>query len=139
MAVAPPAPLLLLCHSGGWDRLYQAFSAAVAATSSGRQVTLVLYFQALERVVDGDLDEIRLQPADPRAEARLQEAVDRLGTPDLSEMLQTARRSGRCRVLACSASVALTGRAETASVVDAVVGWPTVLQLLDACGQALYL
>jgi peroxiredoxin family protein len=133
------APLLLLCHSGGWDRLYQALSAALAATGTGREVTLVLYFQALERILDEDVDAVRLSPRDPEAEDRLQEAVDRLGTPDLSEMLRRVRAGGRCRVLACSASVALTGRAEAASVVDAVVGWPTVLQLLDGCGQALYL
>jgi uncharacterized protein (DUF58 family) len=58
-------------------------------------------------------------------------AVEAAGDPDhAAALLHQARATGRCRLLACSASAVEQGvdlvRAESA--LDAVVGWPTVLE-----------
>jgi peroxiredoxin family protein len=132
---------VLLCHGGGWDRLYQAFSAAAAAAAAGRSVTVVLYFQALDRVLGAGLDHLELDPPHPGREAALAERAELAGIPALSSLLTTARRTGRVKVLACSASMALGGHdaATSRAVIDEVVGWPTVLRLMDQAGHVLYL
>ncbi|GEJ56869.1 DsrE family protein [Anaeromyxobacter diazotrophicus] len=58
-------------------------------------------------------------------------AVEAAGDPEHpAALLHQARAAGRCRLLGCSASAVAEGvdlaRAEAA--LDAVVGWPTVLE-----------
>lgn len=133
--------LVLLCHNGGWDRLYQALSAAAAAGAAGRPVTLVFYLGALDRLMQGDLDRVELDPPQPGREAVLAERAESLRLPLLSALLATARRTGRVKVLACSASMALGGHEVEAhpGAIDEVVGWPTVLRLMDQAAHVLYL
>ena len=130
--------LLLLCHDGGWDRLHQAASAAATAASSGWRVDLVFYHEALEKLLDGRLDEA------PEG-GRLAEVVDRAderGVVGPAALFDAARRTGRCRVLACSASLGMIG-CDPADVdperVDEIVGWPTTIALLERADHALYL
>lgn len=134
--------LLLLCHDGGWDRLYQAASAAATAASSGWRVDLVFYFDALEKLLDGRLDEFTLSSGDVSKARRLEETADELGTRSPSQLLRVARAGGNARVLACSASLGLLGRdpAEVdPGIVDEVVGWPTTIALIGAADSTLYL
>ncbi len=134
--------LLLLCHDGGWDRLYQAASAAATAASTGWRVDLVFYFDALEKLLDGRLDEFTLSAGDASKARRLEEAADELGTRSPSRLLRAARAGGNARVLACSASLGLLGRdaAEVdPGIVDEVVGWPTTIALIGAADSTLYL
>jgi peroxiredoxin family protein len=140
--VAESKRLLLLCHDGGWDRLYQAASAAATAASSGWRVDLVFYFDALEKLLDGRLDEFTLSSGDVSKARRLEETADELGTRSPSQLLRVARAGGNARVLACSASLGLLGRdpAEVdPGIVDEVVGWPTTIALIGAADSTLYL
>ncbi len=133
--------LLVLCHDPGWDRLYQACSAAATAAAAGREVVLVFYFQALAKLVEGRLDEFSLHPRDPEAEARLEERVLEIGTRPPSALLEAARETGRVKLLACSASVHLVGleNEEVRRHVDEIIGWPTVMNLMGPSAQVLYL
>ena len=133
--------LLLLCHDPGWDRLYQAFSAAATAAVSGREVVIVFYFGALEKLVDGHLDEFSLHPRDEQAEELLEERVVETGVSSPRSLLDAACATGRVKLLACSASVNLAGleNEEVRTVVDEIVGWPTVIELMGHCSHVLYL
>jgi peroxiredoxin family protein len=133
--------LVLLCHAGGWDRLYQAFSAAATAAAAGRRVDLVFFFGALDKLMSGTLDEITLEPRDASAEATLAARIEAAGTRPPSALLEAARRGKTVRLFACSASLALTGHTpeQARRVVDEVVGWPTILRLVDAGARVLYL
>jgi len=133
--------LLLLCHHGGWDRLYQAASAAAAAASMGQRVDMVFFFDALARLAQDRLDDVTLSPPDPEAEAALVARAEGSGTRPVSELLAAARATGEARLWACSASLALTGVEEAAvrDRVDEVVGWPTVVRMLGEADHALYL
>ena len=133
--------LVLLCHHGGWDRLYQAASAAATATSMGQRVDVVFFFAALERLVSGRLDELTCEPRDEAREARLQANAERAGTPPVSGLFAAARATGEARFWACSASIALTGVGPAAvrEHVDEIVGWPTVLRLIGQAQHVLYL
>lgn len=129
--------LLLLCHQGSFQHLLQGFSAAAAATTTGWRVQMVFYFEALEKLLDDRLDEFP-STAEGRA---LEDAVETANLRLPSRLLAAARGSGRLRVFACSASLGLLERdaGATAGPVDEVVGWPTVLQLLERADRALYL
>lgn len=132
--------LLLLCHSGRWDRLYQAFAAAASASAVGQEVILVFYFQALAKLVERRLDEFP-SPQAASEGARLGERAYETGTTPPSELLAQARRSAKTRVLACSASVKLEGleQSEVAKLVDEIVGWPTVTSLMSRASHVLYI
>jgi predicted peroxiredoxin len=84
-----------------------AGSCALAAAAMGDRVDVFLVGDAVRAVVRG--------AEDPDGPARA---------------LLQAREAGRCRLLACSQGVVESGldpgRAQ--AVVDAVVGWPTILE-----------
>jgi peroxiredoxin family protein len=129
--------LLLLCHDARWDRLYQAASCAAAASAQGDGVDMVFYFGALEKLIDGRLDEFT--PAQEMQ--RFAQSSQEIGTRSVSELLSAARSAGDLRIYACSASIALLGRSVAAAkaVVDEVIGWPTVLRMLGKTRRVLYL
>ena len=133
--------LLLLCHGGGWDRLHQAASCAATAAASGWRVDLVFYHGALEKLVEGRLDEWSLEPRDPERERRLEDRADEHGTTGPAALLTAARSAGEVRLLACSASCALIGREaqDVAEHVDEVIGWPTTVALMERADRVLYL
>ena len=129
--------LLLLCHDARWDRLYQAASCAASASAQGDGVDLVFFFGALEKLIDGRLDEFT--PADEME--RYARTSLELGSRSVTELLDAARAGGDVRLYACSASTALLGRSiESAqAIVDEIIGWPTILRLLGKTSRVLYL
>jgi len=131
--------LLLLCHDGGWDRLHQAASAAATAASTGWTVDVVFFYEALERLLDGTLDEARAGDASERV---LVDRAEERGVRPPSMVFAAARSTGRCRFMACSASLGLLDRDPTEvdpETIDEVVGWPTTVALLERSDHALYL
>jgi hypothetical protein len=84
-----------------------AGSCALAAVSMGDRVDVFLFGPAVRAVVEAAGD-----PDDP------------------ASILHQARENGACRLLACSASVVAEGvePGATETALDAVVGWPTVLE-----------
>jgi predicted peroxiredoxin len=102
-----PARVVLFVRHADRDALRLAGSCALAAVSMGDRVDVFLFGPAVRAVVEGQQD-----PDHPAA------------------LLHQAREGAGCRLLACSASVVAEkvepSRAEGA--VDAIVGWPTVLE-----------
>ena len=85
-----------------------AGSCALAAAALGDRVDVFLLGDAVRVVVEGAAD-----PEDAPAQALFQ-----------------AREAGHCRLLACSAGLVESGLDPAAAdgVVDAVIGWPTILE-----------
>ena len=85
-----------------------AGSCALAAAAMGDRVDVFLLGDAVRAVVDG---------ADERDDGP-------------SRALFQARDAGNCRLLACSAGLVESGLdpASADGVLDAVVGWPTILE-----------
>jgi hypothetical protein len=85
-----------------------AGSCALAASAAGDRVDVYLFGRAVPAVVAA----LGAEPDEPGA------------------LLHDARRAGACRLVACSASV-VAERVDLAAAehaLDAVVGWPTVLE-----------
>ena len=85
-----------------------AGSCALAAAALGDRVDVFLLGEAVRAVVEGAAD-----PEDAPTQALFQ-----------------AREAGNCRLLACSAGLVESGLDPAAAdgVVDAVIGWPTILE-----------
>ena len=136
-----PGSLLLLCHEGGYDHLYQMASCAAAATAGGWKVDAVFFFEALEKLAQGRIDELSFSPRDAAREERFAERIEEIGLRPPSVNLASARETGRLQLFACSASAAICGCAteELDGIVDEVIGWPTILRLMEGAAQTLYL
>src|SRR5512145_349476 len=98
---------VFLSHADA-SSLRLAGSAALAAAASGDRVDVYLFGPAVRALVEAHDGE----PDDPAA------------------LLHEARRSGSCRLVACSASVVeeKVALADADRALDAVVGWPTILE-----------
>lgn len=125
--------LLLLRHDGGWERDYQAASCAASAVSQEIDVDVVLFFGALRRWVLEDSD--RFDDAGREALALA------IGSRPVSSIWADARSTGRLRLFACSASIALEELdvEQVSPRVDQILGWPTVIRLMGQADQVLYL
>ena len=99
--------VVFLSH-GDPRALRLAGSAALAAAAAGDRVDVYLFGEAVPAVVaahDGEPDEA-------------------------GALLHQAKGAGACRLLACSASVveAQVSLDDAERALDAVVGWPTILE-----------
>ncbi len=136
----PRRRVAIFLHAGDYDRIHQGCSIAASAASMGRDVQLFFFWWALERLLDGHLDE----PSFPHAAPELAEcALDAFeqGYPTAAALLEAARASGRCTVYACSASAGLLGKRPDAleAHVDQVVGWAGILSLTEGVVDRFYL
>ena len=96
-----------------------AGSCALAAAAMGDRVDVFLLGEAVRAVVEG---------AGERGGAG---AGERAGEPDdAAAALFQARSAGTCRIFACSQGLVESGLDPGAAqeILDAVVGWPTILE-----------
>ncbi|UCG52724.1 MAG: hypothetical protein JSW58_04015 [Candidatus Latescibacterota bacterium] len=145
--------IAIFLHDHRYDRLYQAVSISLAATSMGWSCHLFMFYQALASYIDGTWDDIR---AGDRAERPGQDALgsepgwmtalrkgfDTSNIPSLYEMLERSRSGeGELKVYGCSASVKLLGLNldDVRKRVDEVVGLPTMLAIAGNATHALYI
>lgn len=134
--------LVVFLHSHRYDRLYQAVSLLLSASSMGWSCHLFLFYGALGSYMAGTWDEVNITSADDTApDHTLQRGFEEGNLPSLYGMLEKARgESSRLRVCACSASCKVLG-VDIAAVrekVDEVVGLPTMLQIAENARHVLY-
>ena len=143
--------LVMFLHSHRYDRLLQAMSLVLTASSMGWHCNLFLFYGALASCVEGTWDEVNLASgvADeahglgslPKWAAKLQTHFERSGNLSLYEMLKKARaESGGVRVCACSASCKSLGLDPTSvrQMVDEIVGLPTMLRVAEEAEHVMY-
>jgi peroxiredoxin family protein len=116
-------PLIVFMTRGDYEAMHLGLSAALAAVSGGRKVELFFFWFALERLAKG-----RMVEADVRADVA--DAMEKRQVPTLKELYQQVRQSGLSTSFACSGSVAAIGLLPTdvEPHVDALIGWPSILQ-----------
>ncbi|MBX5484345.1 MAG: hypothetical protein IRZ16_21190 [Myxococcaceae bacterium] len=130
-------PVAIFLHDGSYDRVHQAFSIAAAAVATGRRVDVFLFWWALERIVQGRIDEPDFGPGREAAEARFEQR----NMPTIRQLLTHARESGLCRIYACTGSIGAVAAtpAEVERHVDQLVGWTTILKLTAGVTDRFYL
>lgn len=141
---------MVFLHSHRYDRLYQAVSLLLAASSMGWPCHLFLFYDALASYLDGSWDEINL--TDYAADDPLQNLPPWLGQmergfeagnfPSIYELLEKAtRESGRLKICACSTSCKVLDL-DTETVrkrVDEIVGLTTMLQVAEGAKHVMYI
>jgi len=136
LTVEPPR-LVLFLHSAEYDRLHQGLAIAASAVALGQQVELYFFWWALERLLEGRLDEPDFYP--PRLDVT--DRFEAKGLPTARALLTHLRTSGRCQLIACTGSLTALGRdaASAAAHVDQVLGWTSILQRTAGVVDRFYL
>lgn len=135
--------LVVFLHSDRYDRVYQAVSLVLTASSMGWPCHLFLFYGALGSYLTGAWDVVNIRTAGEDASwmNTLQISLEAGNQPSCYEMLEKARgETGGIRVYACSASCKALG-VDIASVrekVDEVVGLPTMLRIAEEARHVLY-
>lgn len=125
--------LVLFLQTDGYTRAYQAASLAVTAAAMGREVRLVVAFEALAELAAGRFGA-------PREDEReLASRAERIGAASPAMMLEEARKLG-ARLIACETVARIAGVEPDPlrELVDEVVGLASVVRLMDGA-QVLYL
>jgi peroxiredoxin family protein len=122
--------LLILLHSPGFERLYQAASIALTAGSMGDQVTVAPFFGGLLMIAG------RLPYADDPAAIR----SHALGLPDPRHMLCDGRKAAGVRMVVCDTAVRLAGLDVDVvrPLVDEILGLATLWRQAEGA-QILYI
>ena len=144
--------LVILLHSHARDRVYQAASLCLAASSMGWACHLVLFYQALAEYVGGawDADPGEMNAPEAGGDRRrldgwsrsAEHGFDDAGFPPIAELLEKARgEEGGLKLYACSASVRVLGLDPEVvrRRVDEIVGLPTVLGIAESARFAWYI
>jgi peroxiredoxin family protein len=144
--------LVIFLHGHGYERVYQAVSLLLAASSMGWSCHLFLFFRALATYIDGTWDTIRMEDSGPAGEealarpeqltGRLERGFEDAAFPSMYDMLEKARHEeGGLKLYACSSSVRVLGLDPGAvrPRVDEIVGLPTMLRVAESARFAWYI
>ena len=144
--------LVILLHSHAHDRVYQAASLCLAASSMGWPCHLFLFYQALAAFVGGAWDTGPGEMNAPEAvgaghrfdgwSRSVERGFEDAGFPPVAELLEKARsEEGGLKLYACSASVKVLGLdpGVVRRRVDEIVGLPTILGIAESARFAWYI
>ena len=139
--------LVVFLHSHAYDRVYQAISLILTASSMGWPCHLFLFYGALASYMEGTWDDVSMMDESAKAGAptwlpELEKNLELANFPSLYEMLQKARaESGGVAVFACSTSCKVLGIdcGRVREEVDEIVGLPTMLQIAGDATHMIYI
>jgi peroxiredoxin family protein len=137
VSASPSGKVVVFLHGGEYDRVHQGLAIAAAAVAAGRRAEVYLFWWALERFLEGRLDEPDFTP-------EREDVADRFETrriPTLRELREHLRESGLCTVEGCTGSLGALGAEPLASngAVDGWVGWSAILQRTAGVVDRFYL
>lgn len=143
--------LVVFLHSDRYDRLYQASSLLLAASSMGWTCHLFLFYQALASFVEGAWDDVNIMSGESEQVSgaaalsawapRLQRGFEAANLPSLYDMLEKAQtESGHLHVAACTTSCKILDLdlAVVRERVDDIVGLHTMMQIAESARHVLY-
>jgi peroxiredoxin family protein len=142
--------LAVFLHSHRYDRVYQATSILLSASSMGWTCHLFLFYDALASYLDGSWDEVNITQyaaedplqAQPPWLAKMERGFEAGNLPSLYEMLEKAtREGGGTKIYACSTSCKVLD-VDVPTVrkrVDEVVGLTTMLQVTESANHVIYI
>ena len=120
---------VIYAHSGEPDRIHQVATLAASAAANGDEVHVILFFGALKRFVDDELDAAPPGAGDVR------------GAHSAEELIESARRLGKLKVYACAAQPKLLGLTpeDVADVVDEVISLPEFMRKTEGAEAKLFI
>ena len=132
---------VIFAHSGEYDRLYQVATLSASAAANGDEVNVILFFEALRRFVDDDLDDTRFPLSYGGRGVGIETRMKKARAHSVSDLIDTARQTGRLKLFACAAQVAFLGfsAADMEGVVDEVISLPNFLGLTKGAHTKLFI
>lgn len=121
---------VIFAHSGDYDRLYQVATLAASAAANGDEVHIILFFNAMRRFVEDDLDNISFPDSYGEEGGLIEERMRQSRASSVGELIDTARQLGKLKVYGCAAQVKFLGysTADVEEVVDEVISLPNFLK-----------
>lgn len=131
----------ILSHGGSYDRLYQTVTIAVTAASLGDDVYVVLFFDALKKFVEGNMDNEDLSEDMGEEKGKVYKRMKTMNPLSMQEMIDTVKPLGNLKFIACSANVEFMGldKNKVAEKVDEIMGLPTILRMMKESKNQLYI
>ncbi len=138
---AGDAQFVIFAHSGDYDRLYQVATLAVSAAANGDDVRVILFFEALRRFAADDLDDTRFPASYGEEGPRLEERMKKAHAHSVSDLIDTARQTGRLKLYACAAQVKFLdlSAADLEGIVDEVISLPNFLRQTSDARTKLFI
>ena len=120
---------VIYAHSGEPERIHQIATLSASAAANGDEAHVILFFGALRRFVDDELD--LCLPAGEGAR----------GAHSAEELIESARRLGKLKIYACAAQPKLLGLApeDVADVVDEVISLPEFMRKTKGAETKLFI
>ncbi len=133
--------LCIFLHSGSYDRVYQAMSITNVVLAMGGEAHLFFSYGALKRLVKGNTDAVEIEGEAAPFKDDIEKNLRRGTLDSISEMLDVAKRFGKLKVYACTASMAVLNitRDELVDAVDSSMGLVAFLSLVKDADQTLYI
>ena len=121
---------VIFAHSGDYDRLYQVATLSASAAANGDEVSVILFFEALWRFVNDDLDDMQFPPSYGERGVEVESQMKKSRAHSVSDLIDTARQTGRLKLFACAAQVTFLGLIadDMDGVVDETISLPNFLR-----------
>ena len=121
---------VIFAHSGDYDRLYQVATLSASAAANGDEVSVILFFEALWRFVNDDLDDMQFPPSYGERGVEIESQMKKSRAHSVSDLIDTARQTGRLKLFACASQVTFLGLIadDMDGVVDETISLPNFLR-----------
>lgn len=131
----------IFLHSGSFDRVYQAMSITNVVLAKGGEAHIFLSYGALKRFVKGNVDKAAIEGEPASFKEEFEKNLKRGTLDPISEMVNIARRFGKFKLYACTASMAVLNitRDELIEDVDSSMGLVTFMDLVRDANLVLYI
>ena len=131
----------IISHASSFDRLYQTVTIAVTAASLGNEVYVILFFDALKKFVQGNMDKDDLSGDMGEEKEEVYKRMKSMNPLSMQEMIDTVKPLGNLKFIACSANVEFMelDKNEVLKKVDEIMGLPTILKMMKDSKNQLYI
>ncbi len=96
--------ILIILHSGEWDKVYHAFSLASTYSALDEKVSVFLTYWALDTIVNGKFD----CGSDERTE-KVKKGIEKGQIKSIEEIVKLGKEFGNVEIVACSGSMEVFG------------------------------
>lgn len=137
----PNKKFVIFAHGATYDKLHQVGTLALTAAALGRDVHVILMFWAIKKLAMGEFDTIDFPPEYSAHTEDVTRLLKEKKIPAITEMFSDARQVGTFRLIACSAGLEYMGvdQAKLASLVDEVLGLPSILRMTFDAETSLFI
>ena len=133
--------IALIVQSGTIDKLYCAFILGSTAVAMGWEAHLYFTFWGLQSLVKGAMEKAKLPGDYKDLEETMRRNIERMNYPSPYEMLKRIKKSGQCKIYACTPTMEMFGvkKDDLIPEIDSMVGAATFLNIAADANITLFI